>query len=437
METHESTDKFLNLVYDKWEGNSEIYNCADSTENLSFNDVSGFIDFYERYYFEHLNFPRHPFPIKKWKIEDVYKNPNKKFYYAIKTGFGFNELIESRNFDLSNTVKQCFKNCKNIFFLHIREHESEFIQDLESLNKYLEKHNLPKNQFVLINNGSKVAELNKKYNSAILNYKLNLIQITSSSIFAEMNSNYIEEKSGKFFLCFNKNPKKHRYGLICALDYFDILKDTNWSLIAKTDESDFTRFKDFFIKDLYNKINFKKFKDVSLKESDFENGKGFFNDDMTVNYQDFPELERGGGASGGLMIPEFSYIYENSYFNIVTESIFEDMFDVIHITEKSIRPFYFYMFPIFVATKGHVKKMREEFDFDFFDDIIDHGYDDIDDQKERLTFVVNEINRIYNNKELFIEFYIKNKYRFEKNKQKVIELSNDVTDYNFFKSLLS
>lgn len=437
MEILEKNNKFLNLVFDKWKGDEEIYNCIDSTENLSFNDVTGFFDFYERYYFEHLNYPRHSIPIKKWKIEDVYKNPDKKFYYAIKTGYGLKELFEERNLDLSDDVKKCFRSCNNIIFLHIREHESSFIYDLKSLKKYLETHDLPPNQFLLINNGSKIKELVNSLDLKILNYKLKLIQITSSSIFSEMNSQFISNKIGKFFLCFNKNPKKHRYGLISALDYFGILEDVNWSLISKFNETEFDRFKEFFNDKLYSKINFHKFKDISLKESDFEKNKGFFNDDMSVNFKNFPELQKGAGASGGLMLPEFSYIYENSYFNIVTESIFEDMFDTIHITEKSIRPFYFHMFPIFVATAGHVQQMRKEFNFDFFDDVINHEYDNITNQKDRLDFILNEIKRIHSNKDFFIDFYKKNRDRFEKNKEIVINLSNDLSDYKFFQSLLN
>ena len=60
--------------------------------------------------------------------------------------------------------------------------------------------------------------------------------------------------------------------------------------------------------------------------------------------------------------------------NIVTESCYLE--DEIHITEKSMKPFYFYQFPLFLASYGHVKHLKERFGFDVFDDILNHSYDE-------------------------------------------------------------
>ena len=121
--------------------------------------------------------------------------------------------------------------------------------------------------------------------------------------------------------------------------------------------------------------------------------------------------------------------------NVVTESNFFS--DSIHITEKSIKPFYFYQLPIFLSGVDHVKFLKNKYDFDFFDEIIDHSYDNIKDNKKRLFAVFNEIKRILSNKEEIINFYINNKDRFEENKNKVIKIKKDNSDVDYFNSLIN
>lgn len=438
METQESTNnKFLNLVFNKWEGGREIYNLSEYIGNQGFNDPSGMFDFYERYYHEHLGFERYPIPIKKWKIQDVYDNPSIQFYYAIKTNFGLKDIFVDREGKFDDDVLKCFKECSNITFMYIREHESETREDFDSLKQYIHSNQLPENQFLIISNNPNIKNYIKHTNSQIKFHQLNLLKITSSSVFSDVETRFLENKNGKFFSCFNKNPKRHRYTILSLLDYYNLLDDTNWSLIGKVHNTDKYVYKDYLPAELWEKIDFTKFGDVELKESDYETNLGYFNSDLSVNYQDFPKLSKGGAASGGMMLPEFVNTFENNYVNIVTESIFDDVTETIHITEKSIRPFYFYMFPLILTTKGHIKYMRENYGFDFYDDIIDHSYDLEENQSKRMNMFINEIIRINNNRELFKDFYKNNKKRFENNKKIVESLSNDTNDYEYFKSILS
>ena len=80
--------------------------------------------------------------------------------------------------------------------------------------------------------------------------------------------------------------------------------------------------------------------------------------------------------------------------------------------------------------------MKEEYGLDFFDDIINHSYDNEPNQKLRLDMFVNEIVRLSKIKEELINFYKNNKERFESNKQKVLDLLTIVDDdYIFFENL--
>ena len=119
------------------------------------------------------------------------------------------------------------------------------------------------------------------------------------------------------------------------------------------------------------------------------------------------------GVSGGLLTLEVPKTLQESYVNIVTESLFEDC-NKVHITEKSIRPFYFNQIPIILKSKHHIKNMREKFGFDFFDDIIDHSYDNISSDKERFYSIIKEIRRLFNNRQEIINFYKDNKKDLKK-----------------------
>ena len=60
--------------------------------------------------------------------------------------------------------------------------------------------------------------------------------------------------------------------------------------------------------------------------------------------------------------------YKNSYINITTESVYFDK--MIHVTEKSFKPFFLFQLPLFVASKGHVDILRKKLNLDLFDDFI-------------------------------------------------------------------
>jgi len=107
--------------------------------------------------------------------------------------------------------------------------------------------------------------------------------------------------------------------------------------------------------------------------------------------------------------------FQNAYINIITESHYNLLENDVHITEKSFKPFYFFQLPIFLAEWKHIKMMREEYDLDFFDDLIDHSYDNEIDDIKRMHMVINEIKRLSTMREEISEFYKNNVDRLIKN----------------------
>jgi hypothetical protein len=130
--------------------------------------------------------------------------------------------------------------------------------------------------------------------------------------------------------------------------------------------------------------------------------------------------------------------FTQAYIQIVTESHFghED----VHITEKSFKPFYFYQIPIFLASHGHVARLRERYpNLDFFDDVVDHRrYDDIKDDVERLNVVYDEIKKLHRNRDEIRHFYASNEDRFIRNRKMILnDVVKDKSDYNFFTDLIN
>jgi hypothetical protein len=435
--------KKINLVYDKWD-NEKNYPYPNFYETLgadSFRDESGFFDFYERYFHARHGYDRNCLPIKRNRIEDVYKNPQENFFYFIKLSINIGDVFIHRNSKFSDEVVKCLRDCKNFNVVFLTEHEGDNEFGFTLLLKIVNELSLNQNQFFILNNNSNLNSYNNKFNSNVNTHRLNLIPLTCNSVFSQMNVEFNPNKIGKFFICHNRQQKPHRYAVLSLLKKNNILDNVNWSLTSgqKRNRNDWNFLDSVLNRDeidsLKNEIEY--FFEIEIKNSDFEDPNWFMMGNGEVNRTDFPELSGSAGESGGLMLPEHSLAHVNSYVNIVNESLFMDNSNVIHISEKSFRPFAFHQIPIIIATQNHIKKMKEEFGFDFFDDIVNHDYDKLPTIRERIMGAMNEIIKLNNNKDFILEFYGKNKERFEKNREIVCKIPDKIDDYNFFKSLMS
>jgi hypothetical protein len=343
----------------------------------------------------------------------------------------------------SDVVHETLRNCKNLFVVFLTENESDNEEGFKLLLNYINENSLPDNQFYLLNNNQKISEYNVKYNSNVKFHTLNLLAHTSSSIYTGLKIDFEPNKKGKFFLCHNKTPKSHRYGILTLLKKHNIIDNVNWSLVPGVGRplQDTFTLGDIFDTELINELEkeIQYFFGIKVKESDYEIGRKWFDIpyQITLDRSEFPDLTPPAQESGGLLLPEHQETYINSYVNIVTETQYRDDINVIHITEKSIRPFGFYQIPVILATHHHVKKMREKYGFDFFDDIVDHSYDNEPDIKKRILLLFNEIVRLNNNKEEIIKFYGENQDRFERNRQIMVDLASDTGDFQFFQNLLN
>lgn len=119
----------------------------------------------------------------------------------------------------------------------------------------------------------------------------------------------------------------------------------------------------------------------------------------------------------------------NSYIDLVTENVCytpNNEFDIVTMTEKSIRPLLYHQIPLYVSQKNHARYLKN-LGFDLFEDIFPLDYDNESDTN-RIDMIIDMIS---NKKQFdFKTFFKQNKNRFISNKNLCI-------DYAFSKGLSS
>ena len=442
----------LNLVYDDWiegsdrprpNGNKIYGDVFWDGLNLIMNYTNRGLafDFYED------QFPQQSdrFKIETFRIGDVKNNLNEKYYYvldycqfdlckALSCGaIDHGEKIEAvllRKPPMSDEVLESLRNKDNFFLIMLTAHEPEGVRAFKCLKEFIEKHSINPKKIFIVNNNSRLNELKHTYVPEVNVHSIKFIPNTSNLTLSRLESRFNENKKGKFFLCHNRSPKPHRYSILVLLKNENIIEDVNWSLVSGFKFKDELFFSQLFTKEERQqyKEEIEFFTSIEIKKSDFENEESWFKPNShEINVEGLPNWMR---------VPEKVETFENSYVNIVTESSYLDSELVVHITEKSFRPFYFYQLPIFVASHHHVKHLKEIYGFDMFEDILDHSYDNVVNDRERLFQIFKEIKRLNEDKEKIKEFYRKNYNRFEKNKNIIFDILKNTDDYKFFRSLI-
>ncbi len=408
-------DNFLNLVYDDWPKDQEFPN-ANRPINPAFwidEDIKhyNFVTSYESMSaFKSVK-------IKNYKIEDVKNNPDMVFYYQVWSQSDlFIPFFRKNILPINASVIDYIKTYKNIYLIFMNQVEAVGEESLKNLNEILLNNEIDASKVWIITNNEKIEKYKEELNTNI--------NVYSSKAMAQYTRNNVKisfkyDTNSEFFICHNRMPRIHRYGILCLLKKYDILHDVDWSLLNGW-EKDYSQhmldysniFTDSDISDLKNEIEF--FSEIKKVKSKYELNYTNYDDDS--NQIDFEDINT----------------HENCYVNIVTETNFLD--EVIHITEKSFKPFWFFEFPLILASHEHIKYMKDIYGFDFFEDVIDYSYDSIKNNRDRLFAFANEIKRVHENKKFFIEFYKNNEDRFIKNHNILFEYENDI-DCEFFKNL--
>lgn len=422
--------KVLNLVYDHFDEYTDepIPNITFRYPNRrvcdSMNLIKHFID--DTSYTD-------KFRQRTCSIGEVYENPTQNYYYIINhAGEMIGDFFENGITPFNEKVVECLLKCSNFFVMFLTEHEPDCEESFKKILDFVRENDINEKQIYIVNNNYKLPEYKEKYQSQINVHTIRFVPHSSTKVLENVGGcNFEPIKEGKFFQLFNKSPKIHRYGLLCLLKKYNLLNEINWSLVPGYDCKPLeSYYYPLFTKEDRDMLNNEMlyFYNLHFKKSDYEIEKDWFNEFSEVNNKDFPIW---------MHTPEYPKNYENTYVNIITESMFLDVNNNIHISEKTFKPFYYYQIPLILSTHNHIKMVKLKYGLDFYDDVIDHSYDDEPNQRKRLDMFVDEIKRLSENKQMIIDFYKNNRERFMENKQRVVNILKVVDeDYLFFESLI-
>jgi uncharacterized protein (UPF0248 family) len=402
----------MNLVFNRWDVNGNPL--PNLSELNNGGDTVSFPFFY--------NDTR--FNIKNCRLDDITETD--KFYFVITKIYSYTFFIKNGDIFLPKEIEDYIKNY-NLKIIFLCEHESNKFVDtfMQLLIRKIRKNNWKEENFYIIDNNSMLTKLKERFNTKINVFKINYLIHFFSKNPNPPNINNIELDKKFIFLCQNRQPHYHRILFLAYLKRLNLLDNdiTNWSLTMEHSEymrytqqssnvvslAHFKNYLDLNDKDL---INDYKFICNTKQLCHYEENIDWSDTTNTYNYSDPTETFKG------------ELNFQNSYINIVTESHYHHRECDVHITEKSFKPFYFFQLPLFVASWQHIKMMREEYDLHFFDDLIDHSYDDEKDDAKRFHMILNEVQRLSNMREEISTYY-------KSNMDKIIHNHNFIKNNKF------
>lgn len=356
-------------------------------------------------------------------INDVEQFPNEIFYFVYVRNYQvtpqtLTEVLDSETLFSKQFIK--LLTSPNVKVLIVDFHEIDEPGNIHMFHSKLKSLNVNLKNVNLINNDSNLDFFKKKYKWEFDLYKTNHLITNTCRLLVSTEFPLIENKPGSFFLCKNKIGKPHRISILSFLKKQKILKDTNFSLLRPDVFRDYVFEEDIIIENLGLLEYVDSFIHSEPIHTKWETYRtDFYDNNIFIDY------------AGDVTQQDYS----DSYINITTESVFSE--NNIHVSEKTFKPFAFYQLPMFIASPYHVKTLREYYEFDLFDDLINHSYDDEPDNLKRFVMITEEIKRLYDSRELVKEYYVKNKKRLEYNRNQCVKLSKKGIDFSVFKQILN
>lgn len=356
-----------------------------------------------------------------------------KYYFLYRVlGYPSDDLINDI-LPIPKNILESIHNGYDINIIFSTFHESDSRDSLQFIKNYCIANNIDETKIYIFNGNSALDKLKKEFNVKFNVYSNNLIPRVMSRQMDMDGAHRLDRDRPFKFQCFNRNFKSHRFGILAFLQYSNIIQETDWSSLYSS------RLVDYYDSETGNFSIFNQpDSERILTDEWIEKFQPSLLELMEIGDKR-PSTETFIFDQNGPQ-HDLSYknnIYKEAYINIVTETQYF-WHNVIHITEKTLQPLWFYQLPIIVATPYHIKKTKELYDLDFFDDFIDHSYDNELNHKKRMNMIFNEIERLSKiDRNDYITFFsqkqtIKRLYE-NRNKIRLIQFSENDTD--FFKQL--
>lgn len=327
--------------------------------------------------------------------------------------------------NLSEYDKLVWKKQKDydIKILYVSDNESGINDSLNIVESIITEGGGDLTNSVLINNNRWNDKVSTSDNKIQTNSLERIVWEGARCLVSNKDPNFDNDSKKKIFQCYNRAVNAYRTCVIVDLIKQEIIDEVDWSHLRRPDYLDATEENHNIgnTKHItkYERITGNTFKsieptyekliDMYPKKSEFEMDYEFEDKNGTIDYNIYYEKNP----------------YKFSYINIVNESKFDE-FDTkhMHITEKTLLPFYYFQLPLFFANSHHVKFVEETYGLDVFRDFINHDYDLDTNYQKRYNKIFEEIRRLYKMKNEIAKFYVDNKSRFESNHEIIRELVN-------------
>jgi hypothetical protein len=289
------------------------------------------------------------------------------------------------------------------FFIHLYQMEGhQMFEDLElnanrkdinTLHKLALKYNIPENRIIFIN-GDMNLEENYKIWFTNSKYKNPINVLGYPYFFYEQQTDVMDDFS----------KKKPSNLIFERADYFGAgYIDKEYERIKPLGPS-FFRYKPYSLR---NNLPSKRF--ISL------NGMRKFNRSFLIReytkrnlkqYGYISDLSReisvDGRGKNYMSYPSIDKLkpfYNDVYFDVISEGLIDEynvnIYNFLHITEKTWRPIYQGVPFILCGNHGSLKQLRH-WGFETFPEIFDESYDNIVDWTLKCEFIIKEIERVCN-----------------------------------------
>jgi hypothetical protein len=363
--------------------------------------------------------------VNECKLTDIRTNEN--YYYIISHFSTYLQFLKNGKLTLPIEV-QDYVTHNNLKVIFMAPHESPGHLDIfvKILTDVIKKNHWKESNFYIISNNSMIYNVKNKLNSKINFYKINTLLRALNNLKPKPTESDILYDKKFIFICLNQLPHYHRLRLLTHLKNLNLLKDDiiDWSLAEQYHPGNVQSIK--HLKGYIDSTNETVMNDYKIITST----KKLSYYEQNINWFVFP-----GDFNPYKHLTLDSY--KNSYINIVTESYYNFKENDIHITEKSFKPFYYFQLPLFYARPNHIKMMRQEYNLDFFDDLIDHNYDDEIDDVKRFHMIVGEIKRLSTMRDEISEFYKNNVDRLISNHNFIKTYPEKKIEENYFLNLIN
>ena len=347
----------LNFVY----GNTEINGNNFFHQSGLYNYVNNNPNFSKTTNYHLSNSSKNIFLLEcKQSLHDFYKKDENG-----KT------ILELLPIDFINSIKN--GNTK-ILLASIAE-ATEITDDFfDNIKKELNRFELNENNLILLDSNQNFSNIDNKFK---IFTTLHFVVICNYQPNEKNGLNYISELPNilevlelthrpKHFMCLNRNSQRpHRYYLSLFFEKNKLYDKALYSLLFPLHENNFKKLS--YLEEYKNAVTAK----IPL-EIDTQN-----------------RIETLQGFHTGNTFLKQNYL--DSYFNIVTETCFED--GQIFLTEKIIKPLLGLQPFLVVSSPNYLKKLKE-LGFKTFNSLWDESYDTVLDNEDRLIKIFDLITQI-------------------------------------------